>query len=756
MKKKIFFICSFFFSIIISAQQEIYVNTYLDSTQREPAIAIVDKEENISVVWKSDFQVDSSSAGDIYLQFLSSDLQKIGQEILVNDITNGNQINPQISSNKNGKLAIVWASFNPENQTNFYDIKLKLYNNFSVSTNETTVNTYLIGSQTKPRICMKENGEFIVVWESWFQDGSDRGVYAQLFDSLGNKLGDEFLVNTSTEYSQSRPSVQFFKNGNFIVVWESWNELDLGYDLYAKIFDKNGEVVKDEFLVNSFTENYQWFGEVAVSNDNSFDIVWCSWEQDGFDGGIYLKSFNDSFQSLGDEILINSSTEYYQWLPKISNTDDGKKIIMWSSWNIDGSREGVYYKILDKRNNELVLESRSNQYTESFQWEPDFVTLSSNEFIAVWSSWGEIEKDYEIISKKINPNYLTGKLDSEFFEHPNGISTGQFVIHVMDSSKLNGHTYEITFNESGDHILDYSVKDINTSEFKVENYPLNFGANVKYYSNEFDGIIVEILPIFDLEIDFKNSEFVNSTGTNVSFSLEAPLIFPTVAPIDIAIIWGNADTLSDGSFINSLDTAFSASNIREIELPFYTVNLENEEKLQAVVFENNISNKRWDPGETIVFLTPQEFKTDNFSTHVQVFSSVESENIIWPGVGDTNFIRTIKPLTVNDKYLFTTSKNNIILGSEKNFARTNFTLYQNYPNPFNPSTTIRYFIPEKDYVSLSIFNILGERIETLVKDIHSAGNYSLNFNASKYPSGIYFYRLKTSKQQIVKKMLLLK
>jgi len=754
--RKIIFISSLFFSIVISAQQKIYVNTYQDSTQREPAIAVIDNEENIAIVWKSDFQLDSASGGDIYLQFLSSDLQKIGQEILVNDITKGNQINPQVSSNKNGKFVIVWASFNPDNETNFYDIKLKLYNNFNETATETNVNTHLPGSQTKPKVCMRENNEFIVVWESWFQDGSDRGVYAQLFDSLGSKLGDEFLVNTSTEYSQSRPSVRFFKNGNFIVVWESWNELDLGYDLYAKIFDSSGDVLQDEFRVNTYTDNYQWFGEVSVSDDNTFDITWCSWEQDGFDGGIYLKSFDNSFQAMGDEILVNSSTEYYQWLPKIKKLGDNKKVILWSSWNIDGSREGIYYKALSKNNKEIVLETKINEYTESYQWEPDFTTLNSNEIAAVWSSWGEVGKDYEIVSKKIKPNFLIGEINSTLFEHPTGISTSNFKVHVIDSTKLNGHTYEISFEQSEDNYLNYSVKDLSTSEIKVADIPLNNGKNVKYYSDEFDGIIVEILPNFDLEIDIENSKFVNNSGTNVTFSLEEPVIFSTIAPIDIAIIWGDTDTLADGNFVTPLDTALNASSIREIVLPFYTVSIASGEKLEAVVFENNESNKRWDPGETIVYLTPDDFKTDNFSTHVQVFSSVREGNLVWPNMGDTNFITAIKPITTDDKYQFTTSSDYIILGKEDNNISYSLTLYQNYPNPFNPTTTISYTIHEKGFVKINIFDLLGRELETLVSGQHKQGTYSASFNASKYPSGIYFYRLETIKQHIVKKMLLIK
>ncbi len=71
----------------------------------------------------------------------------------------------------------------------------------------------------------------------------------------------------------------------------------------------------------------------------------------------------------------------------------------------------------------------------------------------------------------------------------------------------------------------------------------------------------------------------------------------------------------------------------------------------------------------------------------------------------------------------------------------NFVLHQNYPNPFNPSTTIHFSVPSSEYVTLKVFDALGNEVATLVNEVKSAGNYEVNFNASKLSSGIYFYRI---------------
>jgi hypothetical protein len=87
---------------------------------------------------------------------------------------------------------------------------------------------------------------------------------------------------------------------------------------------------------------------------------------------------------------------------------------------------------------------------------------------------------------------------------------------------------------------------------------------------------------------------------------------------------------------------------------------------------------------------------------------------------------------------------------------TGFELSQNYPNPFNPSTTIRYLLPTGGKVTLRVFNLLGQVVETLVEQQQNAGSYIVVFNASRLSSGTYFYKLETDQYSVTKKMMLLK
>ncbi len=85
-----------------------------------------------------------------------------------------------------------------------------------------------------------------------------------------------------------------------------------------------------------------------------------------------------------------------------------------------------------------------------------------------------------------------------------------------------------------------------------------------------------------------------------------------------------------------------------------------------------------------------------------------------------------------------------------------FKLSQNYPNPFNPVTKIAYALPKSGLVTLRVYDILGKEVATLVNEVKNAGNYSVDFSASNFTSGVYFYKIETNGFSDIKKMMLIK
>ncbi len=758
MKKILYIFMLLLFSIIINAQNEYIVNTYQDTTQRDPQIA-KDGNGNYVVVWTTLNKISKASQDEIAIQRFNNNDEMIGVEELVNTTTDFNQERPAVAMNDTGMYIVVWASYTDFNS--IYDIRARIYKNNQPVGNDFLVNTFTTGTQTNPDVAIDNNGSFVITWDSWYQDGSNKGVYAQMFDNNGNKIGNEFLVNSTTINSQQRPVIKKFENCNFIIVWESWNQdsaTPSGYGIYGKIYSASGQVIKDEFGLNTYTNDYQWFGDLAVYPDNSFIAVWCSWKQDGYDGGIYMQKFNSAGEKIGGEILVNKTIVNYQWLPKIGLLDNGNIAVVWSSWLQDGDREGVFSSIFDSNLSKLSFECIVNQYTTSYQWEPVFIPKADNTILVAYSSWGISGKCYEIVARKFTPTFPQAIIQPTSYNLINGANTSKILVHVIDSTQVTNNNYEITFTETGTKKVKADILNTTTNTPVVQNYPIEGGEGVFYLTPTFEGIAVQFIPEFDFALDLDNSVFTNTSGTNVIFQVLAASGNVKLAPIDCILNWGKTDTLANGAYAFPLDTAYGSSGTKDILLPFIVNDVTNNEKMRIYISEPAATkNKRWDPGESIILLTPVQYQTSFPNFHAQIKTTKPVGNIIYPNLGDTQAILTTRPIKTGDKFTFTSNKNLFVTSvlSDK-ISPDKFELEQNYPNPFNPSTTISFTIPVEGKVKLSVYNILGERVTTLVDDFKLKGNYKVQFNAHNLASGIYIYSLQFNNKIINKKMVMVK
>lgn len=102
------------------------------------------------------------------------------------------------------------------------------------------------------------------------------------------------------------------------------------------------------------------------------------------------------------------------------------------------------------------------------------------------------------------------------------------------------------------------------------------------------------------------------------------------------------------------------------------------------------------------------------------------------------------------------SPTEIYVENNSNIIPSDYSILQNYPNPFNPATNISFDLPRKSYVNLSVYNLLGQKVETLINKEMEAGRYNAIWDGIEMASGIYFYRIETDDFVETKKMLLLK
>lgn len=108
-----------------------------------------------------------------------------------------------------------------------------------------------------------------------------------------------------------------------------------------------------------------------------------------------------------------------------------------------------------------------------------------------------------------------------------------------------------------------------------------------------------------------------------------------------------------------------------------------------------------------------------------------------------------------DKVLeFLTETTNLTI--DENLQFNEYILYQNYPNPFNPSTKIGWQMPEAGYITIIIYDVLGNRVKNLVNEYKQPGRYEIDFNASDLSSGVYFYQIQTGNFWESNKMMIVK
>ena len=202
-----------------------------------------------------------------------------------------------------------------------------------------------------------------------------------------------------------------------------------------------------------------------------------------------------------------------------------------------------------------------------------------------------------------------------------------------------------------------------------------------------------------------------------------------------------------------------------------------------IIFYTTDGGNNWMKREYILGYFAYYFSTINFidenigwSAGSKQYASLWSSTIIKTTNGGKNWLEQNAPNTVgisnifpiNEKVCYATGYNGIFKTNDgggivgvgknnynKNIIPSQLELYQNYPNPFNPSTTIEYKLTKKEYVTLQIFNILGQKVEQLIEGEQNSGSHKIIWNPKGICSGIYFYRLQAGNYLETKKMILL-
>jgi hypothetical protein len=247
-----------------------------------------DASGNFVVVWHSQ---DGSSLG-IFGQRYANSGAPLGSEFRVNTFTTGGQGTPAIAADAAGNFVVIWASYDGAS----YGVFGQRYASSGAPLGtEFRVNTYTTGNQAIERrpIAADSSGNFVIVWRST-QGGGISGyvIFGQRYASSGAPLGTEFRVNTYTTNAQYLPAVDADAAGNFVVVWRSFLQDGSNSGVFGQRYDSAGGPAGAEFRVNTYTTNTQEFPAVASDAAGNFVVAWQSFTQDGSSDGVFAQRYS--------------------------------------------------------------------------------------------------------------------------------------------------------------------------------------------------------------------------------------------------------------------------------------------------------------------------------------------------------------------------------------------------------------------------------------------------------------------------------
>ncbi|MBB3944074.1 methionine-rich copper-binding protein CopC, partial [Sphingorhabdus rigui] len=269
--------------------------------------------------------------------------------------------------------------------TGIFDIHVQKNITVSRTDNEFKVNISKF-SVISPKISALVDGGWIISWTSYGQDGSEEGVYAQRYSSIGEKIGDEFKVNAYTNFRQQDATVAGLLDGGWIISWVSIGQDGDDYGIYAQRFDMYGGMVGEEFRVNTYTASMQDRPSVVALLDGGWLISWDSNGQDGSAYGVYGQRFDSFGARVDSEFRINSYTNSFQYDPSVAALSDGGWIVIWNSLGQDGSGWGIYGQKYKSSGIVEGPEFRVNSFTSGDQIQPSVAALSDGGWVVSWSS----------------------------------------------------------------------------------------------------------------------------------------------------------------------------------------------------------------------------------------------------------------------------------------------------------------------------------------------------------------------------------
>jgi hypothetical protein len=262
---------------------------------------------------------------------------------------------------------------------------------------EFQVNTHTTYTQTYADVVMDGNGKFVVVWRSYRHDGSSGGIFGQCFDPNCKPLGNEFQINTTTSGDQTKPSIAMGVKGNFVVTWQGPGISQ--EDIFARMFDPNGQPIDSEFQVNSYIDGGQFVPKIAMNQAGTFVVVWESERLAAETSIISCRLYDANGLAVGEEFEVNIIPDCRY--PDVAMDGSGNFVVVWMQ---DKSSNSIMGRLYDANGLSMMEPFQVNTISFRSLTQPSIAMDNYGDFIITWDGHNKYASQDDINARLYEPN----------------------------------------------------------------------------------------------------------------------------------------------------------------------------------------------------------------------------------------------------------------------------------------------------------------------------------------------------------------
>jgi len=286
---------------------------------------------------------DGNGLGQIYAWGFDGEGDEAFSVVSVNSVDSGEQRNPAIGVAPDGTFVVAWEDDSDGSDgSGNYDIYARVFHpGGSEKVIDLVVNQVTAGQQRAPAVAIAPTGEFVVTWEDDNDGNGKYQIYARGFSATGAPTFGPFTVNSVATGQQRAPVIAMDGTGGFVIAWEDDSDSSDGsgnYDIYARGFDAQGAEVFPDILVNASPAGQQLAPAIARRPGGGFVVVW---EDDSDDNGwyqVYARGFTAVGTQAFAEKTVNTENEGQQLMPSVGVDGDGLFVVAWQD---DMDKNGV-------------------------------------------------------------------------------------------------------------------------------------------------------------------------------------------------------------------------------------------------------------------------------------------------------------------------------------------------------------------------------------------------------------------------------